>query len=135
MTAWGGGVSKSATKAPRAGIGWEEKRGISTILFARSGSMGAFVADLDILRRHGVREGRQGPDGDHDGRSGEPTGSARAAAPDSSGVARRRDVHFAFESAVPTVVLESKMHLSTRRGSVAAAADCGDNRPEISPVI
>ena len=42
-----GGVSKSATKAPRAGIGREEKRGISTILLAHSGSIGAFVADLD----------------------------------------------------------------------------------------
>ena len=57
VTIRGGGISKSATKAPRAGIGWEEKRGISTILRARSGSILAFVADLDILRRHGVREG------------------------------------------------------------------------------
>ena len=40
-------MSKSATKAPRAGIGREEKRGISTILLARSGSIRAFVADLD----------------------------------------------------------------------------------------
>ena len=45
----GGGVSKSATKALRAGIGREEKRGISTFLLARSGSIGAFVADLDKL--------------------------------------------------------------------------------------
>ena len=43
----GGSVSKSATKAARAGIGREEKRGISTILLARSGSIRAFVADLD----------------------------------------------------------------------------------------
>ena len=43
----GRGVSKSATKAPRAGIDGEQKRGISTILFRRSGSIGAFVADLD----------------------------------------------------------------------------------------
>ena len=47
----GGSVSKSATKAPRAGIGHEEKRGISTILLARSGSIRAFVADLDNPRR------------------------------------------------------------------------------------
>ena len=134
MTAWGGGVSKSATKAPRAGIGREEKRGISTILFRRSGSILAFVADLDILRRHGVREGAKGRTATTTGAPASQQGP-RAAAPDSSGVARRRDVHFAFESAVPTVVLESKMHLSTRRGSVAAAADCGDNRPETSPVI
>ena len=40
-------VSKSATKALRAGIGREKKRGISTILFRRSGAIGAFVADLD----------------------------------------------------------------------------------------
>ena len=43
----GGGVSKSVAKALRAGIGGEKKRGISTILLARSGSIGAFVADLD----------------------------------------------------------------------------------------
>ena len=43
----GGGVSKSATKAPRGGIGREEKRGISTFLLARSGSIRVFVADLD----------------------------------------------------------------------------------------
>ena len=48
-------MSKSATKALRAGIGREEKRGISTILFRRSGSMGAFVADLDNWRRRGPR--------------------------------------------------------------------------------
>ena len=47
----GGGVSKSATKAPRAGIGREEKPGISTILLARLGPIGAFVADLDNPRR------------------------------------------------------------------------------------
>ena len=41
----GGVVSKSATKALRAGIGREEKRGISTILLARPDSIGAFVAD------------------------------------------------------------------------------------------
>ena len=43
----GGVVSKFATKAPRTGIGREEKRGISTILLARSGLIGVFVADLD----------------------------------------------------------------------------------------
>ena len=40
-------VSKSATKALRAGIGREKKRGIPTILLRRSGTIGAFVADLD----------------------------------------------------------------------------------------
>ena len=49
----GGVVSKSAIKALRAGIGCEEKRGISTILFRRSGSIRAFVADLDNWRRRG----------------------------------------------------------------------------------
>ena len=43
----GGGVSKSATKTSRGGIGREKKRGISTILLRRSGPIGAFVADLD----------------------------------------------------------------------------------------
>ena len=61
-----GVVSKSATKALRAGIGRGGNRGISTILLARSGSMGAFVADLDNWRRRGPRgEGgcppRRGP--------------------------------------------------------------------------
>ena len=51
MATRGGVVSKSATKALRAGIGREEKRGISTFLLARSGSIGAFVADLDKRRR------------------------------------------------------------------------------------
>ena len=46
----GGGVSKSATKAPRAGIGRGGNRGISTILLARPDSIGAFVADLDTDR-------------------------------------------------------------------------------------
>ena len=47
MATRGGDVSKSATKALRAGIGREGKRGISTFLLARSGSIGVFVADLD----------------------------------------------------------------------------------------
>ena len=51
----GGVVSKSATKAPRVGIGGEEKRGISTFLLVRSGPIGAFVADLDNWRLRGVR--------------------------------------------------------------------------------
>ena len=43
----GGGVSKSATKAPRAGIDRENKRGISTIFLWCASAIGAFVADLD----------------------------------------------------------------------------------------
>ena len=63
-------VSKSATKAPRTGIGGEQKRGISTILFRRSGSAGVFVADLDNRRRRGPageggRPPRRGPRRQH----------------------------------------------------------------------
>ena len=54
----GGGLSKSATKAPRAGIGSERRRGIPTILLARLGSVGAFVADLDSRRPRAGRGGR-----------------------------------------------------------------------------
>ncbi len=58
----GGVVSKSATKAPRAGIGRGGNRGISTILLARPDSMGAFVADLDTDRvRTGSGPGPTGP--------------------------------------------------------------------------
>ena len=58
----GGVVSKSATKAPRAGIGRGGNRGISTILFRRSGSIRAFVADLDTDRvRTGSGPGPTGP--------------------------------------------------------------------------
>ena len=58
MATRSGVVSKSATKAPRAGVGREEKRGISTILFRRSGSIGAFVADLDNPPPQAGRAGR-----------------------------------------------------------------------------
>ena len=63
---WGGpgrGVSKSVAKAPRAGIGREKNRGISTILLARSGVIGAFATDLDKQRRRGpiVRDDRGAP--------------------------------------------------------------------------
>ena len=40
-------MSESATKALHGGVGREKKRGISTIPFARSGSIRSFVADLD----------------------------------------------------------------------------------------
>ncbi len=56
----GGGVSESVAKAPRAGIGGEKKRGISTFFLRRSGAIGAFATDLDKRRRHGPREGRRG---------------------------------------------------------------------------
>ena len=71
-TARSGDVSKSATKAPRGGIDGEKKRGISTILFRRSGSIGAFVADLD--KRH--RGPREGPTGRAAAAAGAPIGRA-----------------------------------------------------------
>ena len=40
---------------------------------------------------------------------------------------RLRNVHFALESAVPTVILECKMHLSTRKGPAAATVDRDDD--------
>ena len=46
--------------------------------------------------------------------AGYPTCS-RTAAPAHPGRPGRRDVHFAFESAVPTVVLEGGMHVSTKK--------------------
>ena len=67
------------------------------ITFRRSGSIRAFVADLDKQRRCGPRDGQHG---------------SRRRPP---GRPRRRDVHFALESAVPTVVLDCKVHLSTAK--------------------
>ena len=45
----------------------------------------------------------------------EPREERREADATTADAARRRDVHFALESAVPTVTFECKMHLSTRR--------------------
>ena len=56
-TVRGGGVSESVAKAPRAGIGIEKKRGISTILLARSSAIEAFATDLDNRRRQGPSPG------------------------------------------------------------------------------
>ena len=47
-------MSKSATKTLRGGIGREKKRRIPTILFAHSGVIRAFVADLDNGRANGA---------------------------------------------------------------------------------
>ena len=47
-------MSKSATKTLGGGIGCEKKRGIPTILFAHSGVIRAFVADLDNGRANGA---------------------------------------------------------------------------------
>ena len=46
-------MSESVAKAPRARIGREKKRGISTIHFRCSGSIRAFATDLDNRRRSG----------------------------------------------------------------------------------
>ena len=59
-TARGEVVSKSVAKAPRTGIGRGRKRGISTFLFRRSGSIRAFATDLDKRRRCGPRDGQHG---------------------------------------------------------------------------
>ena len=67
------------------------------ITFRRSGSIRAFVADLDKQRRCGPRDGQHG---------------SRRRPP---GRPRRRDVHFALESAVPTVILECKVHPSSAK--------------------
>ena len=50
-------MSESVAKAPRAGIGIEKKRGISTILLARSSAIEAFATDLDNRRRQGPSPG------------------------------------------------------------------------------
>ena len=49
----GGQLSKSATKAPRAGIDREKKPGIPTIRFRRFSSIRVFATDLDKRRRRG----------------------------------------------------------------------------------
>ena len=53
----GGSASKSVAKAPRDGIGHEKKRGISTFLLARSGSIRAFATDLDNCATRAPRRG------------------------------------------------------------------------------
>ena len=55
----GGGVSESVAKAPRAGISYEKKHGISTFLFRRFVAIGAFATDLDKRRRRGPLRGRR----------------------------------------------------------------------------
>ena len=56
----GGVVSKSVAKALHGGIGRGQKRGISTILLQRSGSIRAFATDFDKRRRCGPRDGQHG---------------------------------------------------------------------------
>ena len=50
-------MSKSVAKAPRDGIGREKKRGISTFLLARPGSIRAFATDLDNCATRAPRRG------------------------------------------------------------------------------
>ena len=54
-TVRGGRLSKSVAKALCDRIDREQNRGISTILLARPGPMGAFATDLDKQRRRGPR--------------------------------------------------------------------------------
>ena len=66
-TTRGGQLSKTVAKAPRAGIGPEKKRGISTIRFRHFDGIRAFATDLDNPRRRGPPgRGRRPSDGDHD---------------------------------------------------------------------
>ena len=55
-----------------------------------------------------------------------PGRGAASRAEAAAGAPGRRDARFALESAVPTVILECKMHLSTRRRPVVVLADRGD---------
>ena len=126
-------MSKSVAKAPRAGIGCEKKRGISTFLFRRSGAIGAFATDLDKLRPRGPLAGMRPTQRRPQRAPRRPDGTREYTARRSDGPCLRsperllrRKVHFAFESAVPTVILECKMHISTRKGvGVVVLADRG----------
>ena len=108
-TVRGGGVSESVAKAPRAGIGGEKKRGISTILFRHPGSIRAFATDLDNSTPRA------------------PARTAASAITPASGPARpapgRRDVHFALERALLTAHLEGEMHLSRAKCTSRRAQD------------
>ena len=70
----GGGVSKSATKTSRGGIGGEKKPGMSTFLFRRFSGVEVFVAVWTIRAAMDPREGRHGPGGGHCGRADDRTG-------------------------------------------------------------
>ena len=118
-TVRGGGVSESVAKALRDGIGREKKRGISTILFRRSGTIGAFATDLDKLRPRGPLPGTRSARRRPRRAPRRPDGTREYTARRSDGPCLRsperllrRKVHFAFESAVPTVILECKIHIS-----------------------
>ena len=69
-------MSESVAKAPRAGIGGEKKRGISTFPFRSPGAIGAFATDLDNRRCRGPSEESRRLDDDHDGHPDDRTESA-----------------------------------------------------------
>ena len=102
-------MSESVAKAPRAGIGDEKKRGISTILLRHPGSIRAFATDLDNSTPR------------------TPARMAASAITPASGSARpapgRRDVHFALERALLTAHLEGEMHLSRAECTSRRAQD------------
>ena len=102
----GGGVSESVAKAPRAGIGGEKNRGISTFLLRRSGAIRAFATDLDTRRRHGPREGCRGPGGGRGGRPLTPRRALRTRKCSSSRHSRVQNAHLDEEGAGVAVVAD-----------------------------
>ena len=125
-TVRGGRLSKSVAKALCDRIDREQNRGISTILLARPGPMGAFATDLDKQRRRGpagtFARGRRGPAGDRDGRCGERTGPAGRGAglpgrpPTPRRALRTRKCSSNRHSRRQNAPLECKMHISTGKG-------------------
>ena len=109
-TSRGGVVSESVAKAPRTGIGRGRKRGISTFLFRRSGSIRAFATDLDKRRRCGPRDGRHG------------SRRRPRAPPTPRRALRTRKCSSNRHSRVQSAPLECKMHISARKGPVGRAA-------------
>ena len=61
-----------------------------------------------------------------------PGRGAASRAEAAAGAPGRRDARFALEGAVPTVILECKMRISTRRRPVAVLADRGDGPARIT---
>ena len=129
----GGSVSKSATKAPRGGIGREEKRGISTILLARSGSIRAFVADLDnppprtgqggrspVERRPGQASGR--------GTTGRTTTTTGTLAANGARRPRRRPPRTVLDA--ETCTSHSKVQFQPSFSSAKCTSRRGRGRPQ-----
>ena len=143
----GGGVSESVAKAPRGGIGGEKKRGISTFLLRRPGSIRAFATDLDKRRRHGPERaaasraeaaagapiGRAGPRGcppwSPSGPRRRPPGRPRTP----RRALRTRKCSSNRRSRVQNAPFESRMHISTTRRPVAVLAGRGDGPARTTP--